>query len=341
MVNFTGMLLADRTPHASRKIGAPRGGFFVQKRRGDPIMTQQAEPTSVADQIQFLSAQGMAFSNTGQAKRALNHIGFHRLSSYWQPFESLSGTGSGTMFQKGTSFNAVVARYLFDQRLRSLLLEAFSFIEISVRTHWADQLAYGFQHGDFAHQKTTLFDQQYHKGNLQELGRTYKQSQSRINNFQTLTIWDVLPAMSFGQLSKWYSSLTDRTIRQSISQIYGMDERTLVSSLRHLTKVRNICAHHERLWDRRISTGLRLPKRLGNSTEAAAAFNRSDKDQGKIYNSLVNTVHLMEIITPNGDWPQRFVSLGKEENFDSIPYKAMGFPSEWEDYAIWQRHLPQ
>ena len=77
----------------------------------------------------------------------LNHIGFHRLSSYWKPFELPPGTGSGALFKDGTSFNAVVARYLFDQRLRSLLLEAFSFIEISVRTHWAYQLAYGFQQG--------------------------------------------------------------------------------------------------------------------------------------------------------------------------------------------------
>ena len=114
-----------------------------------------------------------------------------------------------------------------------------------------------------------------------------------------------------------------------------------MSALRHLTKIRNICAHHERLWDRKISTGLRLPKRLGNSTETAAAFNRSVQDQGKVYNALVVTVHLMEVVTPYGDWTERFVSLGKEEYFSSIPYKDMGFPSEWEDYAIWQRHQPQ
>ena len=112
--------------------------------------------------------------------------------------------------------------------------------------------------------------------------------------------------MSFGQLSKWYSSLDDRAIRQSISQIYGMDERTFLSALRHLTKIRNICAHHERLWDRRISTGLRIPKRLEASVEAASAFSRLDQDQGKIYNSLVMTVHLMEVVTPYGDWTERF-----------------------------------
>ena len=303
---------------------------------------KNADPISVADQIEYLSAQGMNLPNTELAERTLNHIGFHRLSSYWKPFELLPGTGTGTLFKKGTSFHAVVTRYLFDQRLRSLLLEAFSFIEISVRTHWAYQLAHGFQYGEFAHQEKVLFNQGYHSKNLQELQRTYEQSgPPGSNNFQALTIWDVLPAMSFGQLSKWYSNLADRTIRQSISQIYEMDQRTFVSTLRHLTEIRNICAHHERLWDHRISTGLKIPKRLGNSRETADAFSRSDQGQGKIYNALVMTVHLMEVVTPKGDWPERFLNLKEEENFNSIPYEDMGFPSEWREYAIWQRHLPE
>ena len=305
-------------------------------------MTKQTDPISVVDQIQYLSAQGMNFPDTERAKRTLNHIGFHRLRSYWKPFELPLGTGSGTLFKEGTSFSAVVTRYLFDQRLRSLLLEAFSFIEISVRTHWAYQLAYGLQHGEFAHQKETLFNQKYHKENLQELRRTYQQADHPgSNNFQDLTIWDVLPSMSFGQLSKWYSNLSDSTIRQSISQIYGMDERILISALQHLTDIRNMCAHHERLWDRRISTGLAIPNRLGASRETANAFNRLDQDRGKIYNALVMTVHLMEVVTPYGDWTERFLTLREEGAFNSIPYEDMGFPSEWREYAIWLRHFPK
>ena len=52
------------------------------------------------------------------------------------------------------------------------------------------------------------------------------------------------------------------------------------------------------------------------------------------------TVHLMEVVTPYGDWSERFLDLRDEEAFNSIPYEDMGFPSKWEEYAIWQRHLP-
>ena len=105
----------------------------------------------------------MALPNIERVERTLNHVGFHRLSSYWKPFELPPGTSPGVLFKKGTSFSEVLARYMFDQRLRSFLLEAFSYIEVSVRTNWAYQLAHSFQHGEFAHQKAMLFDQQYHK----------------------------------------------------------------------------------------------------------------------------------------------------------------------------------
>ena len=53
------------------------------------------------------------------------------------------------------------------------------------------------------------------------------------------------------------------------------------------------------------------------------------------------TVHLMEVVTPYGDWTERFLNLSEEEAFNSIPYQDMGFPSEWREYAIWLRHLPE
>ena len=71
--------------------------------------------------------------------------------------------------------------------------------------------------------------------------------------------------MTFGQLSKWYSSLDDRAIRRAIAKTYGMDESILPATLQRLTDVRNKCAHHEQLWDVRIGTRLKLPKELLNN----------------------------------------------------------------------------
>ena len=294
---------------------------------------------SVADQIQHLVNRGMNVPNRAHAIRCLNHIGFLRLSSYWAPFESVNNPSGGVNFDNSTVFNAVMARYMFDHRLRSMLLEAFSFIEISVRAQWAHRLAHSFGHGNLAHQDPKLFDQKYHNNNLQELERSYRQiGLTPSVNFQNLTIWDVATSMSFGQLSKWYSTLTDRSIRQSISQLYGMDEAILRTTLRHLTKVRNICAHHERLWDLTISTGFRIPKALSGSTTHPTAFNPAA--MGKIYNALLIIVHLLDVVTPYGDWTERFLEFWQSPNYLSIPEQDMGFPAKWREFAIWQTHLP-
>ena len=277
----------------------------------------------------------MVVNNRGVAERSLTHVGFERLSSYWKPFESSTPSKQGNLFVSGANFSAVLSRYLFDQRLRSHLLEAFSFIEVSVRTQWARQLAFG--HGEYAHQNAALFNQ-HHAHNMNELQRSYDQiTNQKGANSHTQPIWDMIHAMSFGQLSKWYSSLGDRKIRQSISQSYGMDESVLRSALRHLTRVRNICAHHERLWDLNLTTRLRIPNTLGSDPETAKAFNK--QAPVKIYNAIVMTTHLMEVITPNGDWPERFLGLKDADSYKLVLEAGMGFPENWETHTIWQRHL--
>ena len=51
-------------------------------------------------------------------------------------------------------------------------------------------------------------------------------------------------------------------------------------------------------------------------------------------------VHLMDEITPNGDWPERLLDLKEEQRFRSIPYERMGFPENWRERTFWQRYLP-
>ena len=66
--------------------------------------------------------------------------------------------------------------------------------------------------------------------------------------------------MSFGQLSRWYG-YTNRVARQLMARRYPIDERILQAVLRHLVPIRNICAHHERLWDREFITRMPVPNK--------------------------------------------------------------------------------
>ena len=301
-----------------------------------PVSPSAPIPTSTADQIQDLIDRSMTVPDIDFAVRCLTHIGYHRLASYWRPFQI--GNVPSSPFRQGASFGLVMARYMFDQRLRSLLLEALSYIEISVRNQWSHHLVLHSSRGEFAHLEAGLFDAKFYGANLQELERNYNQIRGRDGrNFQSVSIWDVAPTMSFGNLSKWYASLADRTIRQSISGNYGLDDATFRSVLRHLTSIRNTCAHHERIWNLTIKPGLRIPRELSGSREMTDAFNADAK--GKVYNALVMIVHLVETITPNGDWPERLLALKNASPYASIPETNMGFPIGWTESPVWKRHL--
>ena len=305
-------------------------------------MAHQPEATpayvlvSTADQVQSLVDRGMVVPDAGLAARCLAHIGDYRLRSYWFPFQS-SREGNEP-FRAGTSFNQVIALYMFDQRLRSLLLEALSHVEISVRNQWSRHAAQISSKGEFAHLDAVLFDPKYYEGNLRELERNYNQVHRQNSvGFQSAIIWDVVATMSFGSLSKFYSSLTNQKVRQFISSNYGMDEAILENALKHFSQVRNNCAHHERVWNRNIERGLKIPQRLGDPGDVANAFNKSSRR--KIYNTLVIIVYMLDIIIPNGDWAERLLALLAANG--SVPYLSMGFPTGWREFAIWQKHLPK
>ena len=133
--------------------------------------------------------------------------------------------------------------------------------------------------------------------------------------------------MSFGQLSKWYDSVSARRMRNEIAIHYGFNQRVLSSAIRNLSHLRNICAHHGRLWNRNLSPGLKMPKVLATYGNPAAA------DQ--LYNRLVIIVYLTGIIDPQSFWKSELADL--MVSYPDISKDRMGFPTNWEEMDFWQR----
>ena len=288
--------------------------------------------TSIQAQINLLIQRGMAIPDQGTATRILSQVNFYRMRGYWEPF--IDGTTSGNLhnFRAGTTFDAVVERYHFDRQLRTLLLDAFNHIEVSIRTQWTYHLAYIQRGGPSAHWNRSLFSSAY-DDNLSNLHTSYRRHGQRAHRYDFINcpIWAIAESMSFGQLSRWYGDTTFQ-VRQQVARTYGLDERILVPLLRHLVPIRNICAHHERLWDRDFITKLTVPRRLGQYRQPMAFFN--PVDTGKVYNALVMIAHLTKVITDNGDWAQSLITLMSQSG--NVPQNLMGFVAGWQNLDIWQ-----
>jgi hypothetical protein len=100
---------------------------------GKPYLT-------VPEQIALLRSRGMAITDPARATAALERIGYYRLSGYWHPLrQSTPATPPSPPiilddFQAGAEFGQVIDLYVFDKKLRLLILDALERVEVGLRT---------------------------------------------------------------------------------------------------------------------------------------------------------------------------------------------------------------
>lgn len=289
--------------------------------------------TTYAEQIAKLKSRGMKIDDEQAAAFYLQHISYYRLGAYWLPFEADHATHQ---FQGGATFEHVLRLYNFDRELRLLVLDAIERIEVSARAQWAHQL--GHAHGAHAHLNSTLAKHSDHwQSNLSALRKEVERSEETFilhlkqNYSDNLPpIWACCEVMSLGLLSRWYSNLYPQPIRTKIADVFGVDHRVLQSWLHHLSVVRNLCAHHSRLWNRQFDRV--SPQATRNKP---AALKDTFVASHGLHNTLLILMYLMDLIAPHHRWGARLVDLLWQNQDLLTPH--MDFPADWQKKAIWQR----
>ena len=290
-------------------------------------------PTSPNDQVDRLIKRGLQIQDQNQALLFFSNVNFYRFRGYLEPFVDQTRTCDLRPFIVGTTFDAVLERYRFDTRLRVLILEAFNYIEVSIRTQWTYHLSYSQEGGEHSHQDPKFFGNNYNC-NFATLKNDYNERGKDLHgyDFQDCPTWAVSEVMSFGQLSRWHGD-TILSVRKNVAGHYQLHYKVLSSLLRHLTTIRNLCAHHERLWDRDFATKLSRPKtQMGFFPNPRSFFNNAET--GKLYNTLVMVAYLTRMITGNLEWTHSLITL--LDKYPNIPQESMGFIPHWRDLEIWQ-----
>ena len=147
-----------------------------------------------------------------------------------------------------------------------LVLDAIERVEVAIRTCVAFQL--GHRYGTHPHLNPALFKQAWdHTKNVSQLQKDTQQSKEAFIQHLLAKyaeplppIWAAVEVMTLGQLSKWYANLQSGADRNLVAHVYDCDEINLVSFLHHLSTVRNLCAHHSRLWNREFIFTFKLPR---------------------------------------------------------------------------------
>lgn len=278
----------------------------------------------------------MVIPDRGKAEHYLRHVSYYRLRAYWLPFELSAPANGDHIFKEGTSLNDAVALYVFDRQLRLLVMDAIERIEVSLRGGWAYHLA--MTYGPHGYLSPNLYDRpdryaRAYTGLLEEIDRSTDtfivHYRSKYDDPQQPPIWMTAEVMSLGQLSKWLGNLKLRADRQAIARPYGLDEKILVSVAHHLTYVRNICAHHGRLWNKQFTVTMTIP-----NAPAALKLAMNTSATRKLYNTLAVLGYLIGIVAPGSEWRRHLVEL-----IATCPLAdtaAMGFPKNWQTLPAWR-----
>lgn len=297
-------------------------------------MKYSKPPLSINDQIQLLRQRGMEIPDPDRATRYLSHISYFRLRGYWIPFENKEN-GKDHHFIAGTTFDNVLNLYIFDRKFRLLMLEGIERVEISFRAHFANEL--GVAYGSHFYLDPNYFRKvNLHQNLLNSLeSEIHRSTELFIKHYKKIyddpafpPIWASAEVMSFGQLSLWYKNLKTRQDKNRIARPYGIDESLLRSFMHHLTFIRNITAHHGRLWNRRMTITMRIPRK-----PKALAATLNPEATRYVGNTVIMLGYFLKLISPGTTWPHRMQQLILHS--PGIRPASMGFKRGWQHLSLW------
>jgi len=313
---------------------------------------------TIPSQVSLLQSRGMAITDAARAEAYLERVGYYRLSGYWHPFRK-SRLSNGTrivedQFTVGTAFSDIVALYVFDKKLRLLFLDAIERIEVGLRVGIALQLG---QRDAWAHRKTSEIDakflQQHYSGQCSKhqhwlvrvddlAARSHEDFAKHFmaNYSDPLPLWMSIELWDFGLMSTFLAGMK-YVDQEALAKKYGVPRPDLLESwTRSINHVRNICAHHSRLWNRSPADQPRIP-RTGEIPDLDH-LRASNQQQTRLYAVAAVIQYLLRTINPGSSWGARVAQL--IETFPVLPtgmgIERAGFPKQWQQLPLWAPPVP-
>lgn len=289
---------------------------------------------TIEQQIELLESRGLHIEDKAFAYKVLSNVNYYHLEGYWYSFYDKNKACH--QFYTDVTFSQIVRYFEFDNDLRMLLFSAISRIELSFRTRFIYELA--TEYGAFPLKKEN-FNFKTESSWLKSYGKLLDDishsKEEYINHYQNTyeeeipPIWIMGELMTFGELSTWYDKFFRSQIRKRISLFYGLQPEVLTSWLRVLSSIRNICAHHDRLWNKILPFEIVIPKQIADSRFKTLFVVRDDTafNSRRIYNPLIAMQYLLNQIDLENDknsFLKEIDSLIEKYHIEN--YKRMGMP---------------
>jgi len=295
--------------------------------------TYEKPPLSIEEQLELLERRGMVIRDCARAKHYLSFISYYRLAGYWFPFQYRDDSAVHDNFRQGTTFEVVLDRYVFDRQLRVLIMDAIERIEVAARTAISNTMCTILDKPHWYLEPCHFIKEFDHSGFLKRVEQEMnKQKKDKIfishyletyENPPELPSWAVFEILPFGTVSRVFAVLRLNNQR-AIAELFDLTHKTLKSWLHAACYLRNLCAHHSRVWNRTFRVTPSTPKSMCDQITKTNCF----------YRHAIAIQILLKRVSGNTDWADHLQTL--LEKHPNIPPDLMGFPDDWRQKPVWR-----
>lgn len=307
------------------------------------------KPLSFQEQLELLKERKLIIDNEPKAINYLQEISYYRLSAYFLPYQKTKDS-----FNPDTTFKQIIDTYSFDRELRLLVFDCIERIEVAIRTQIVYCMSLQYNDSHWQDNRNLFITPYYNKiGNLVDPFSDFQSIISKAKTARTPEVfikhyvdnynspsnppsWMCLELMTMGELSHLYRGLKDKGDKKRIADFFDVHPTVFVSWLHALTYVRNICAHHSRLWNRDLAIEPeKLLKPVGNWVSKPFENNK------RMFYFICVLKYLITRANPSNSLKVKLKNLF--EKYPTVPIQFIGIPSDgkgnmldWENENIWK-----
>lgn len=315
---------------------------------------------SIDAQIEKLRGRGLVVNDEALAADVLREVGYYRLTGYLHPLRESRSSADETgrtrvvvldPYRRGTRLDHAVDLLEFDRRLRSLVIEGVDRIEVALRA----QVGHVFgRRSPFAHEDQASFTTAFtepddgtttgtrHGDWLERVrARQDASDEAFVVHFRTaydgrMPIWALTEILELGHLAKLFTGARN-DIATEIARAFDVPtKRLFVSWLASVNYVRNVAAHHARLFNRKLVNAPRRPRADDVPLLAHLSGADAPKEFG-VYSILAVMAYLLRSVPSDVDWAERVAALLAQfpEN-PHVDLRSTGALPAWLGCPLWQ-----
>lgn len=306
-------------------------------------------PTSYKEQVSLMKKRGLTIPDESRALRYLQQISYYRLSAYFIPYQKTKD-----LFNEKVEFDHILNTYKFDRELRLLVFDCIERIEIAIRAQMIYILAHNYKNSHWQD-----LPEVFKSPTVSRRGETidpFKEVQkiistncasknpevfvkhylSNYSSPQNPPSWMFMELLTIGELSRLYVGLKQNKDKQDIADFFALPHSVFASWLHTLSYVRNICAHHARLWNREFAIKPDILLKPHKSW-IISSYNNNQRT----FYFLCTLKYLLWGANPNNHFSVKLSLLFKK--YSGIPIQFLGIPSgkdgailDWTKQDLWK-----